>query len=123
MKKKALLMVSMTFIMAAMLAAVPVMAQQITGVPGSPDATTTTGGKHLPLPEPKFGGVIKTKASESTPWWAPRVVPPKGAPNVLLIMTDDCGFAAPETFGGVIPTPALDRVAKAGKTVIGVGPS
>ena len=58
--------------------------------------------------------MIKTKASESTPWWAPRVVPPKGAPNVLLIMTDDCGFGAPGTFGGVIPTPALDRVAKAG---------
>ena len=89
-------------------------AQQVTGELGAPGATTTTGGKHIPLPEPKFGGVIKTKASESKPWWAPRVVPPKGAPNVLLIMTDDCGFAAPATFGGVIPTPALDRVAKNG---------
>ena len=29
-------------------------------------------------------------------------------------MTDDCGFGAPATFGGVIPTPALDRVAKSG---------
>ena len=84
------------------------------GVPGSPTATTTVSGKELPQPEPKFGGVIKQKASESKPWWAPRVVPPKGAPNVLLIMTDDCGFGAPSTFGGVIPTPALDRVAKAG---------
>ena len=89
-------------------------AQQVTGELGSPHATTTTGGKQLPLPDPKFGGVIKTKASESTPWWAPRVVPPKGAPNVLLIMTDDCGFGAPGTFGGVVPTPALDRVAKSG---------
>ena len=89
-------------------------AQETTGTPGSPGATTTTGGKHLPLPDPPFGGVIKTKASESTPSWAPRVVPPKGAPNVLLIMTDDCGFGAPATFGGVVPTPALDRVAKAG---------
>jgi hypothetical protein len=26
------------------------------------------------------------------PWWAPRVVPPKDAPNVLLIITDDAGF-------------------------------
>jgi arylsulfatase len=48
------------------------------------------------------------------PWWAPRVVPPKGAPNVLLIMTDDAGFGAPGTFGGVIPTPALDRIAAQG---------
>ena len=45
---------------------------------------------------------------------AARIVPPKGAPNVLLIMTDDCGFGAPSTFGGVVPTPALDRVAKSG---------
>ena len=41
-------------------------------------------------------------------------MPPKGAPNILLIMTDDVGFAAPSTFGGVIPTPALDRIAKTG---------
>ena len=65
-------------------------AQQVTGAPGSPGATTTIGGKQLPPPDPKFGGVIKEKASESKAWWAPRVVPPKGAPNVLLIMTDDC---------------------------------
>jgi arylsulfatase len=83
-------------------------------VPGSPSATTTISGKQLPPPDPKFGGVIKEKASESTPWWPPRVVPPKGAPNVLLIMTDDDGFGAPSTFGGVIPTPALDRIAKSG---------
>ena len=89
-------------------------AQQITGTPGSPSATTTIDGKQLPPPDPKFGGVIKEKASESTPWWPPRVVPPKGAPNVLLIMTDDSGFGAPSTFGGVVPTPALDRIANAG---------
>ena len=89
-------------------------AQQITGTPGSPSATTTIDGKQIPPPDPKFGGVIKEKASESTPWWPPRVVPPKGAPNVLLIMTDDSGFGAPSTFGGVVPTPALDRIANAG---------
>ena len=90
------------------------LAQQMTGVPGSPGATTTIDGKQLPPPDPKFGGVIKEKASESKAWWAPRVVPPKGAPNVLLIMTDDVGFGAPGTFGGVVPTPALDRIANSG---------
>ena len=90
------------------------IAQQVTGEPGSPSATTTISGKQLPPPDPKFGGVIKEKASESKAWWAPRVVPPKGAPNVLLIMTDDGGFGAPGTFGGVVPTPALDRIAKSG---------
>ncbi|MFZ0066848.1 MAG: arylsulfatase [Pseudolabrys sp.] len=89
-------------------------AQQTTGVPGSPTATTTITGKQLPPPDPKFGGVIRDKASESTPWWAPRVVPPKGAPNVLLIMTDDQGFGAPSTFGGVVPTPTMDRIARDG---------
>ena len=90
------------------------LAQQVTGELGSPNATTTVGGKKLPEPNPKFEGIIKEKAAESKPWWAPRVVPPKGAPNVLLIMTDDVGFGAPGTFGGVVPTPALDRIAKTG---------
>jgi arylsulfatase len=91
-----------------------VPAQQTTGEPGSPSATTTLSGQQLPPPDPQFGGVIKEKASESKAWWAPRVVPPKGAPNVLLIMTDDVGFGAPGTFGGVVPTPAMDRIAKNG---------
>ncbi|MBP7081489.1 MAG: arylsulfatase [Rhodocyclaceae bacterium] len=90
------------------------MAQQVTGILGSASATTTLDGKQMPPPDPKFGGVIKEKASESKAWWAPRVVPPKGAPNVLLIMTDDSGFGAPGTFGGVVPTPALDRIARNG---------
>ena len=81
---------------------------------GSPSATTSLDGKQLPPLPPKFGGVIKESATESTPWWAPRVVPPKGAPNVLLIMTDDQGYGVSSTFGGVIPTPAMDRIAKAG---------
>jgi arylsulfatase len=42
------------------------------------------------------------------------VQPPKGAPNILLIMTDDSGYGVPSTFGGVIPTPALDRIAANG---------
>ena len=95
------------------LGCVSALAQQVTGVRFA-RATTTITGKQLPPPEPKFGGVIKEKASESTAWWAPRVVPPKGAPNVLLIMTDDAGFGAPGTFGGVVPTPALDRIAARG---------
>jgi arylsulfatase A-like enzyme len=94
--------------------ALPTMAQVITGTPGSPSATTTIGGDQLPPPPPKFGGVIKESALDSKPWWPPRVVPPKGAPNILLIMTDDSGYGISSGFGGVIPTPALDRIAKAG---------
>lgn len=81
---------------------------------GSPAARAPIDGKQLPAPNPKFGGVIKEGALQSKPWWAPRIVPPTGAPNVLLIMTDDSGFGVPSTFGGVIPTPAMERVAKNG---------
>ena len=91
-----------------------VRAQQITGTPGSPSATVTIDGKQLPPPPMPFGGVIKESAKDSKPYWPPRVVPPKGAPNVLLIMTDDQGYGVSGTFGGVIPTPAMDRIAKAG---------
>ena len=90
------------------------LAQQTTGVPGSPSATTTVDGKQLPAPPGKFGGVIKESVQDSKPYWQPQVVPPKGAPNILLILTDDQGFGVPSTFGGVIPTPALDRIANAG---------
>jgi arylsulfatase A-like enzyme len=89
-------------------------AEQITGTLGSPSATTTISGKQLPAPEPKFGGVIEHDALKSKAWWAPRIVPPKEAPNVLLIITDDAGFGVPSTFGGVIPTPTMDRIANEG---------
>ena len=98
----------------ALFGSTPASAQQIAGVPGSPNATVTLDGKQLPPPPMPFGGVIKESAKDSTPWWPPRVVPPKGAPNILLIMTDDQGYGVSGTFGGVIPTPAMDRIANAG---------
>ncbi len=104
----------MALLVASVMAGAPVGAQQVTGVLGTPSATTTISGKQLPPPPPAFGGVIKPLATDSKAWWPPRVVPPKGAPNVLLIMTDDQGYGVSGTFGGVIPTPALDRVAAAG---------
>jgi arylsulfatase A-like enzyme len=100
--------------MGAVLAAGPALAQEISGVPGSPEATETLPGQVLPAPALPFGGQINLNADQSKPWWPPRVAPPVGAPNILLIMTDDVGFAAPSTFGGVIPTPTLDRIAAGG---------
>jgi arylsulfatase len=91
-----------------------VHAQQTTGAPGSPDATTTIDGRYLPNPSAPFGGEINPNALQSKPYWPARVVPPKGAPNVVLIMTDDTGFGAGSTFGGVIPMPTLDRLASMG---------
>jgi arylsulfatase A-like enzyme len=68
----------------------------------------------LPQQEPAFKGIIGRKASESKPDFPKGVTAPKGAPNVLLILTDDTGFGASSTFGGPIPTPTLDRVAHRG---------
>jgi len=82
--------------------------------PGSADYAAPLVSTAVPPVPPKFGGEIKPVEKESKVWWPPTAVPPKGAPNVLLIMTDDVGFGAPSTFGGVIPTPALDRIAQAG---------
>jgi hypothetical protein len=55
----------------------PASSQQITGTPGSPSATMTIEGNQLPPPPLPFGGVIKETASGSTPFWPPRVVPPR----------------------------------------------
>jgi len=96
------------------LAPAPAFAGEVTGTMGSPSATTTIDGQQLPAPDPKFGGVIKDDALQSMPWWAPRIVPPKDAPNILLIITDDAGFGVPSTFGGVIPTPTMDDIANEG---------
>ena len=82
--------------------------------PGDPGASITVDGRYLPAPPAVFGGEITPNAVGSTPYWSPIIVPPEGAPNVLLIMIDDEGFAASSTFGGVIPTPAMDRVADNG---------
>src|SRR5438445_894617 len=105
---------SATLAAAVMAVAPSAQAQPITGTPGNPSSTVTIDGKQIPAPPMPFGGVIKESALDSKPYWPPRVVPPKGAPNILLIMTDDQGYGVSGTFGGVIPAPALDRVAQAG---------
>jgi arylsulfatase len=70
--------------------------------------------KVIPAPEPTYGGVINKTAFDSTAWWAPKIVPKPGSPNVLLVLIDDEGFGASSAFGGPIPTPALDQLAKEG---------
>jgi len=91
-----------------------IAAPEVTGILGNPDATTSISNAQLPPLDPAFGGVIKNDALQSKAWWAPRVAPPNGAPNVLLIITDDAGFGVPSTFGGVIPTPTMDSIANEG---------
>ncbi len=68
----------------------------------------------LPKPEPKFKGTIGLTYKDSKMEKIPIIKAPEGAPNILIVLIDDCGFGQWGTFGGQIPTPALDRVAKAG---------
>ena len=69
----------------------------------------------LPIPphqkQVKIAPIIKDSGK---PEWPKEVEPPPGAPNVLLVMTDDVGFGASSTFGGFIPTPTYDKLAARG---------
>jgi arylsulfatase A-like enzyme len=68
----------------------------------------------LPRPPPVFNGHIGRNTKDSAPDFPKEIEAPKGAPNILLIMTDDVGFGATAPFGGPIPTPTFDRLAKSG---------
>jgi hypothetical protein len=74
----------------------------------------------LPRPEQPFKGHIGRTVEESTKDFPQEVKAPKGAPNVLLILTDDVGFGASSTFGGPVPTPTMDRLAKRGSPLHGI---
>lgn len=72
-------------------------------------------GPKLPAAPAPFKGTIGvTPATSSPPSYAPPVQAPRGAPNVLIVMTDDVGFGASSTFGGPIPTPTFDALAAQG---------
>ena len=107
-------LIALAATVSVLLASTGAVAQQIRGTPGAPDAVITPNPFSLPAPTPPFTGTIMPNVGDSQVAWPPQVAAPEGAPNVLVILTDDVGFGAPSTFGGVIPTPALDRVAQAG---------
>jgi arylsulfatase A-like enzyme len=68
----------------------------------------------LPRPEQPFRGHIGRTVQDSVRDYPTAVTAPKGAPNILIIMTDDVGFGASSTFGGPVPTPTYDRLANNG---------
>lgn len=73
-----------------------------------------SAGVQLPKPDPAFKGKIGDTFKDSTPDYPQPVKAPKGAPNVLLVLLDDVGFGMCSTFGGPVPTPHLDKLAKNG---------
>jgi arylsulfatase A-like enzyme len=68
----------------------------------------------LPRPDALFRGKIGRTVKDSKSDFPKEVQAPKGAPNILLIMTDDVGFSASSPFGGPISTPTLDALAQNG---------
>jgi arylsulfatase len=62
----------------------------------------------------EFKGKIAKRYKDSKEWWPKPVTPPKGAPNVIIFLLDDVGFAQVGSFGGLIDTPNIDRLAKNG---------
>ncbi len=71
---------------------------------------------NLPMPDPQHVGVTTFEAKDPASKYPPigQIRPPKGAPNVLIVLLDDVGFAASSAFGGPIHTPTAERLAKAG---------
>jgi arylsulfatase len=61
-----------------------------------------------------FGGVIAERYEDSKEWWPPEKRPKKGAPNVIIFLLDDVGFAHVGSFGGLIKTPNIDTLAANG---------
>ncbi len=64
--------------------------------------------------QPKFGGKIARSYADSEEWWPPEKLPPEGAPNVIIFLLDDTGFAQIGSFGGLIETPSIDALANDG---------
>lgn len=70
--------------------------------------------KVLPMPMPPFSGTIGKTYKDSKQAWPELPTPPKGAPNVVVILLDDVGYGQTSTFGGPVPTPELDKLADNG---------
>lgn len=75
---------------------------------------TTPKGPSLPFATAPFAGTTARLIDQSVPSRPTVALPSPDAPNIVLILLDDVGFGTCETFGGPVPTPALDRVAANG---------
>ena len=70
----------------------------------------------LPIPSQQYGGLITYDARDPDTSFPPieQLRPPKGAPNVLIILIDDAGFGSASAFGGPCATPTAERLGKGG---------
>ena len=91
----------------------PIVCALVVGSPGLAQGPAEGAAGEAAAP-PVFEGEIGRTVEQSRPAFLVQQRAPKGAPNILLVLTDDIGFGAVSTFGGPIPTPALDRLAESG---------
>ena len=101
------------------------MARNTKANPSKPEPDTGTIGTPSVLPRPdfRFPGEVGRTYLDSDPAQFPQPVrAPKGAPNILLILIDDCGFGQYGTFGGGIPSPTMDKLAAEGCATTGFTP-
>ena len=70
----------------------------------------------LPIPDMPYTGTIVYDAKDPDKKFPPipQLFPPKGAPNVLVILLDDCGFGSSSAFGGPCQTPNAEKLAAKG---------
>jgi len=89
--------------------------KQLIGVSGIVLLLFGLGCVEQPSSGPEFGGKIAKSYQDSKEWWPQTVpTPPPGAPNIVLILLDDTGFAQFGSFGGLIETPNMDALAANG---------
>jgi arylsulfatase len=105
---------SLLLLAGAILAELPASAQQFQGAPGAPGTLEFPDSRVLPIATPPSTGVINQNLINSQPSWPSTIAPPKDAPNVLLILIDDAGYGSNSVFGGVVPTPTLEELARRG---------
>ena len=79
----------------------------------SPDRHART---MLPIPDRPAPGLTTYDAKDPDTAFPPiePLLPPEGAPNVLIVLLDDVGFGASSAFGGPCRTPTAERLAAGG---------
>src|SRR5882724_6116476 len=99
----------------ALLATVSIAALAQTASAQSPAAPLPAGSVSLPRPDFHFRGQIGRTFQDSDPATFPQIVrPPKGAPNIVLILLDDVGFGQFGVFGGGVSSPNMEKLAAQG---------
>src|SRR5438874_5177587 len=88
-----------------------------TRTPRSLSGFATPGGTRgvapMPFDQP-YEGVIGRTLEESTSWWPPLPSTPSGAPNIVIVVLDDVGYAQFGCYGSDIATPTFDALATDG---------